>query len=102
MKISDLKDLNKDDILAALGLETKSGFTSRLLGTLGIFGAGLLVGAGAALLLAPKSGPEMREDLGQRFRKMRMGDDGTLDEAAEAEAAAAGMSSRMSREEVRT
>lgn len=94
MKISDIKDLSKDDILAALGLETKTGFTQRLLGTLGVFGVGLLVGAGAALLLTPKSGSEMREDLGQRIRKMRMRDDGTMEEADAAEAAAAGVSPR--------
>jgi gas vesicle protein len=99
MKLSDLKDLNKDDILAALGLETKSGFSERLLGTLGIFGAGLLVGAGVALMLAPKSGTELREDLGERFRKMRTRDDGTMAEADAAEAAAAGLSSRLSRED---
>ena len=99
MKISDLKDLNKDDILAALGLETKTGFTQRLLGTVGIFGAGLLVGAGVALMLAPKSGTELREDLGERFRKMRTRDDGTIDETDAAEAAAAGLSSRLSRED---
>jgi gas vesicle protein len=99
MKLSDLKDLNKDDILAALGLETKTGLSQRLLGTLGIFGAGLLVGAGVALMLAPKSGTELREDLGERFRKMRTRDDGTMDEADAAEAAAAGLSSRLSRED---
>lgn len=99
MKLSDLKDLNKDDILAALGLETKTGFSQRLAGTLGIFGAGLLVGAGVALMLAPKSGTELREDLGERFRKMRTRDDGTIEEADAAEAAAAGLSSRLSRED---
>lgn len=99
MKLSDLKDLNKDDILAALGLETKTGFSQRLLGTVGIFGAGLLVGAGVALMLAPKSGTELREDLGERLRKMRTRDDGTMEEADAAEAAAAGLSSRLSRED---
>lgn len=99
MKLSDLKDLNKDDILAALGLETKTGFSQRLLGTVGIFGAGLLVGAGVALMLAPKSGTELREDLGERFRKMRTRDDGTMEETDAAEAAAAGLSSRLSRDD---
>jgi gas vesicle protein len=103
MKISDLKDLNKDDILAALGLETKAGFSQKLLGTFGIFGAGLLVGAATALLLAPKSGTEIREDIGQRFRKIRMGNDSTVDETDAAEAAAAGLSSsRMREDEART
>lgn len=75
MKLGDIRDLNKDDILSALGLATKTSTSDRLLGTLGIFGVGLLVGAGAALLLAPKSGQDLREDLGDRFRKFR--DDNT-------------------------
>ena len=71
MKLSDIRDLNKDDVLAALGLASKPSTSERLLGTLSIFGIGLLVGAGAALLLAPKSGQDLREDLGDRFRKLR-------------------------------
>jgi gas vesicle protein len=71
MKISDVRDLNKDDILAALGLADQPSTSDRLLGTLTIFGVGLLVGAGAALLLAPKSGQDLRETLGERFRKLR-------------------------------
>ncbi|MES1205887.1 MAG: YtxH domain-containing protein [Pseudomonadota bacterium] len=71
MKISDIRDLSKDDVLAAFGLETRGTMTGRLFGTLGIFSAGLLVGAGVALLLAPKTGQDLRQDLGQRLRTMR-------------------------------
>lgn len=74
MKLSDLSDLNKEDILSALGLSTKQTGTERLLGTAGIFGLGLLVGAGVALLLAPKSGQGLREDLGDRLRRARNGE----------------------------
>ena len=63
-----LRELSKEDILGALGPASKPSASDRLLGTLGIFGVGLLVGAGAALLLAPKSGKALREDLGERFR----------------------------------
>ena len=78
MKLSDLSDLSKDDILSALGLASKRTASEQILGTLGIFGVGLLVGAGAALLLAPKTGQGLREDLGERFRKARHGEaDGT-------------------------
>ena len=38
-------------------------------GTLGTFGVGLLVGAGIALLLAPKPGRQLREDLRERLRR---------------------------------
>lgn len=76
MKISDISNLSKEDILSALGLESKATTTERLLGSIGIFGVGLLVGAGVALLLAPKSGQDLREDLQQRLRNLRQ-DEGT-------------------------
>jgi hypothetical protein len=68
MKLNDLREFSKDDVLSALGLTSKPSTSERLLGGLSIFGVGLLVGAGAALLLAPKSGKAFREDLGERFR----------------------------------
>lgn len=71
MKLSDISGLSKDDILATLGLERKSSMTSDVLGAVGLFGLGLLVGAAGALLLAPKSGQDLREDLGQRLRTLR-------------------------------
>jgi gas vesicle protein len=55
--------MEKDDFLGILGLETKHSFTNQLLGTLGTFGIGLLVGAGVALLLAPKAGSELRHNI---------------------------------------
>ncbi len=73
MKLGDLSDLNKDDILSALGLPSKRSPSERLWGNLGGFAVGLLVGAGAALLLAPKSRRSLREELGERFRKARQG-----------------------------
>jgi hypothetical protein len=69
MKLTDLRHLDKDDILAALGLETKSSTGAWLAGTLGTFGVGLLVGAGLGLMLAPKPGRELREDLRERLRR---------------------------------
>ncbi len=63
MKLQDIRNMDKDDYLGILGLETKRSFTNQLLGTLGTFGIGLLVGAGVALLLAPKVGSELRHDL---------------------------------------
>jgi hypothetical protein len=74
MKLSDLSDLSKDDILSALGLATKRSTAERVLGTAGVFGLGLLIGAGAALLLAPKSGQGLREELGERLRRVRNGE----------------------------
>jgi hypothetical protein len=74
MKLSDLSDLSKEDILSALGLAKKRSPAEGLWGGLGIFAGGLLVGAAAALLLAPKSGQELREDVSERLRKARQGE----------------------------
>ena len=67
MKLNDLKNLSKDDVLAVLGLEARESAASAILGSLGLLGLGFLVGAGAALMLAPKTGRELREDLGNRL-----------------------------------
>jgi hypothetical protein len=69
MKLSDISDLNKEDILAALGLSTKPSVGERVISSAGLFGLGALVGAGLALLLAPRSGQDFREDLGRRIRR---------------------------------
>ena len=71
MTLDALKNLNRDDILGAMGLETKRSTTGMLAGSLAVFGVGLLVGAAAALLLAPKAGEELREDVGNRFRDLK-------------------------------
>ncbi len=71
MKLSDIRDLSKDDVLSAVGLETRPSMGGRLFGTLGLFSVGLIVGAGFALLLAPKTGQDLREDIGLRLRSLR-------------------------------
>jgi len=63
MKLNDIRDLTKEDLLARLGLTISPTTGQRLGSTLGILAVGLLVGAGVALLLAPKSGRELRSDL---------------------------------------
>jgi hypothetical protein len=67
MKMQDLKTMDKDELLGLLGLETKSSATTAVMKALGTFGVGLLVGAGVALLLAPKAGRELRQDLRTRL-----------------------------------
>jgi len=69
MKLHDIRNMDKDDFLGLLGLETKHSFTNRLLGGLGTFGIGLLVGVGAALLLAPKTGHDLRQDLRAKLHR---------------------------------
>jgi hypothetical protein len=71
MKLSSLTDMSKEDILSALGLQSKQTATSWAMGTLGLFGMGMLVGAGIALILAPKPGVELRREIGDRIKQVR-------------------------------
>lgn len=63
--------MNSDDMLARLGLQTRTTSVDFLLPALGIFGVGILVGAGVALTLAPKSGSDFRHDLRESAAKLR-------------------------------
>lgn len=67
--IRDLRDLNKNDLLHYLGLETKRSVVDWALSGAGVFAVGILVGAGVGLLFAPKAGNEMRSHLAHRFCK---------------------------------
>lgn len=58
--------LNRSDLLEALGLsapQRQPDLINTVLPALGLFGAGMLVGAGIALALAPKPGREIRADV---------------------------------------
>lgn len=60
-------EFNKKDVLAALGMEAESNFwTVALAG----FGVGCLVGAAVAMMVAPKSGRELRSDLMEKGRDL--------------------------------
>ena len=64
MKLENLLGhLPTDDILSSLGLETRSRSTTRVFAYAGLFAAGVVVGAGAAWLLAPRSGDRLRNSL---------------------------------------
>ena len=55
--------MNREDILNSLGLQYIPERSDTILPAMGIFGAGILVGAGLGLLFAPKPGRELRDDL---------------------------------------
>jgi gas vesicle protein len=57
-----------DEIIRALGLRTQQ---SSHMSSIALFGAGVLVGAGLALLFAPTSGRELRDELGERASEAR-------------------------------
>jgi hypothetical protein len=60
-----------EEIIRALGLHARRGNGSELVPSVALFGAGLLVGAGLALLFAPSSGRELREEIGERASELR-------------------------------
>ena len=62
----------REDLVNAIGLASRrSTTTSDFASVIGVFGAGLLIGAGLALLFAPKSGEEMRRELGDKMSSLR-------------------------------
>ncbi len=63
-----------EDLLHAVGLQYERGAMSALT-TVTAFAVGALAGAALAVLFAPKSGQEMRQDLNDRVREWsdRMG-----------------------------
>jgi hypothetical protein len=63
------QNLNPDQVLHSMGLrrETERAvLTDTVLPALAVFSAGILVGASIALLVTPKSGRELRDDLSRR------------------------------------
>jgi hypothetical protein len=56
-------NLSRDQMAEALGLHRQHTTGDMIVPAMAIFGAGLLVGAGLGLLLAPKSGAELRQEI---------------------------------------
>ena len=59
-----------DAALAAIGLQPRRSATEFILPVIGIFGVGVLVGAGLGLMFAPKRGSELRGDIGRRVKSV--------------------------------
>ncbi len=68
MKLSDLRKLDRGDLLKLVGLEERTP-AGDFLGGLGLFAVGMLVGAGLGLLFAPKRGEEIRGQMGEILRR---------------------------------
>ncbi len=69
MTLDSVKNLDKDQFLNMLGLETKRNTVDYLVPALALFGVGVLVGTGIGLLVAPKPGKELREDIAHRLQQ---------------------------------
>lgn len=68
MNIDNLKNLDKNDFLNMIGLESKRSPVDYMVPALALFGVGVLVGTGIGLLVAPRSGRELRQDLAHRIQ----------------------------------
>ncbi|MGV3624458.1 MAG: hypothetical protein ACO1OB_26805 [Archangium sp.] len=64
-----IPDVDKDDLLDLVGLESRRSTGDKIVPALAIFGAGLLVGAGLGLLFAQKPGKKLRGELRDRISK---------------------------------
>jgi YtxH-like protein len=60
----------RESALAAIGLQPRRTASDYIVPALGVFGLGVLVGAGLGLLFAPKRGAELRGDIGRRVRRV--------------------------------
>lgn len=67
MSLKDIKKLDRDDLLDLVGLQRASS-SDWVAPAMTALGVGLLVGVGLGLLLAPKPGAELRNDLRDRLR----------------------------------
>ncbi|MEZ4268300.1 MAG: YtxH domain-containing protein [Myxococcota bacterium] len=72
----------KDDILEYLGLQTRKSAMDYAVPALGIFAGGVAFGAALGLLLAPKPGSELREELARRAHIGHNGDTSTAKSAS--------------------
>lgn len=65
--LRSVQDFGPTDILRTVGLERRRSTLDRLLPALGWVGVGAAIGAGAALLMAPSSGKELRGRVSQQI-----------------------------------
>ncbi|MFN2377252.1 MAG: YtxH domain-containing protein, partial [Candidatus Binatia bacterium] len=57
---------SRNDMAGVIGLQQRRTMTQDATAVLGLFGTGLLVGAGLALLFAPKPGQDLRRDIAEK------------------------------------
>jgi hypothetical protein len=70
MRLQSIKNMSRENVLGMVGLRSRHPLRTWLAGS-GLVGIGLAVGATVALLLAPKSGPEIRDSMFDGWRSLR-------------------------------
>jgi hypothetical protein len=71
MTITDVAHGLREDIVRAVEFATTRSMDAQLAGTVGIFAAGILVGAGIALFLTPKAGGGLHRDIDDGIAALR-------------------------------
>jgi hypothetical protein len=66
-RFEEMPEAGLQSILEYLGLERRRGVLSSALPVMGALAAGMLAGAGVALLLAPRPGKELRADIQRKL-----------------------------------
>jgi hypothetical protein len=59
----NVREIDQDDILERLGLERRRGAFERVITAVGLFGAGMVVGAGVGMLASPMAPADMRKKI---------------------------------------
>jgi hypothetical protein len=72
MKIEDMLQAlpSREDIATAIGLRPQVSTTGDMLTAFGIFGTGVMLGAGLALLFATKAGHQIRHDIVEKVGEL--------------------------------
>ena len=73
MKMADNLPTREDVLNAIAGMANRRSTAGDISPLLGAFGAGILIGAGLALLVAPKPGSQLRQDIENRVSDLRQG-----------------------------
>ncbi len=81
--VSSRYDQGVDSLLDRMGLEQKRTAMDVIVPMLGVFGAGIAVGATLGVLFAPKRGDEFRHEIKQSLEDLRHKTQKTAEEADE-------------------
>lgn len=68
-----IPDVDRDDLMGAVGLESRRSTAEKIVPALAIFGAGVILGVGIGMMMAPKAGSELRSDIRSRLHRGREG-----------------------------
>ena len=69
--IRSMQRVELDDVLGLIGVERRHSTLGRVLPAIGLVATGAAIGAGAALLLAPTDGKELRSRISSRVDEAR-------------------------------